>query len=393
MEFPQATGDLDEVLFHALLNESRYEEAFSLYLDETDARRFRRVFGDSVDEPPGDGYVPSRFIVSQAGPGDEIMLASTYNTIRPHSGELLATCDPRLEELFSRSFPDIEFLPVERGAPHRASGDGSEGSQRPVNPLHHLLTVEAHARARASDRVVPGRSLGCVRARSSADGASEPFLQPDPMLVERFARRWRGRQPVGIAWRSEMRSHQRDIHYLTLRELAPVLSESEPFVCLQYDATEEERADLVQLTSGDVIFVDDVDLRNDFSEVAALLATLSAVVGVGTTTVELSAAVGTPTVMLQPTHFGSWRGTGHERQDYWHRAMQVMPLDDPERKDLLAERGRNALRGLQESTAPSVASAVGSAMPQRAVENGGRGDGSTTTVAPVGQTASGRGQA
>ena len=60
-----------------------------------------------------------------------------------------------------------------------------------------------------------------------------------------------------------------------------------------------------------------------------MVAACDVVVGIGTTMVELAGAVGTPTVMMQPTHFGTWRARPGTDADYWHRSVAVARVDRP----------------------------------------------------------------
>lgn len=337
---PQSDGELDEVLYHTLLNLGEYEEAFSLLTPPADHTRLRSVFGDRWEDGHANPSVERRLVVSQAGPGDEIMLASTYSLLAPHSSQLSVTCEPRLRSLFERSFPDIEFLPVDRLALVRCSDD----EERPMNVMHDLLTVRAMEVGLAAGAVRLSKTLGQTKYRAVGASPVGAYLRPEKSTVARFRERWGpGVRPIGLTWRSEKRSAQRDIHYLTTADLAPLLTEEGPFVNLQYDITPQERERLVDLCGERIWFLDDVDIRRDLDTTAALVASLEAVVGIGTTTTELSGAVGTPTVMIQPTHFGTWRATGPEGSDFWHRSVRVTQLRQPWRRPLLVEQARKHL--------------------------------------------------
>jgi hypothetical protein len=213
--------------------------------------------------------------------------------------------------------------------------------------LFDLLTDEAMVVAAECDRVVLGRSL----AQLTIDAAPyDRYLVPLGSTTRRSSSGSRnGSRRVGIVWRSELRGPMRDIHYLDVGDLRPLLARSDEFVCLQHDVTADERAALGAMASSPVEFCDDIDLRNDFERTAALVAGLDHVVGIGTTVVELSAAVGTPTIMLQPTHFGTWRAMDAVGSDYWHRAMRVVAVDEPWRRDVLVER---ACRLLDDNDVP-----------------------------------------
>ena len=101
-----------------------------------------------------------------------------------------------------------------------------------------------------------------------------------------------GGPTVGVAWRSEYRSPMRDFHYLTVDELGPVLDVCDTIICLQHDATDGERDLLTRSAPGRVVFVDDVDLRDDFESTAALSSALDVIVSIGTTVAELEGPSG-----------------------------------------------------------------------------------------------------
>jgi hypothetical protein len=312
---------LDEVEYFARLHLGRHRQAFRTYLARHDANRLRSTFGDAADFLPIDG-ADSRFVVAQDGPGDEISMSATYPQLLAVSERVIATCDPRLASLLRRSFPDVEFVPTYRQPSRPALGFlAPDRPPRATGNMYDLLSAEAASIAAAADRVVLGRSL----IRLTPDAAPyEPYIRPDPLLVERF----RFEEPtVGIVWRSEFVDPMRSIHFVEPTDLAPLAELDVDIACLQHDATPAERATLVRMFGDRVRFLDELDLRDDFETMAAVTAACSAVVGVGTTTTELAAAVGTRAIYLHPNLIGAWRRIVDDG-DYWHRAMRAAVADD-----------------------------------------------------------------
>lgn|GEM_PF-1623223 len=320
---------LDEVEFFARLQLRRFDEAFVLYVAPSDHRRLTASFGDRAETVP-EAQTDHRFVISMNGPGDEIQAASTFGVLTTLSASLTVTCDPRLESLLSRSFPNIRFLPVTRMSSRRHAGFlGPAEESRSPDQLFDLLTESAAQAARSCSSVVFSRSLPILTTIHPASFPVEAYLQPREDLrlgmVERFADVER---PVGVTWRSEFVDAMRSIHYLGVEALDALLPNDATFVCLQYDATDAERAHLLAAFGERMLFLDDLDLRNDFETMAATVAACDAVVGVGTTLVELAGAVGTRSIMLQPNRFGSWREqSGHA--DYWYASMRVASATDP----------------------------------------------------------------
>jgi hypothetical protein len=208
---------------------------------------------------------------------------------------------------------------------------------RATGNMYDLLSAEAATCAGSADRVVLGRSL----IRLTTDAAPyPPYIRPDPLLVAglRF-----DRATIGVVWRSEFVDPMRSIHFVEPAALAPLSSLDVDVLCLQHDATPAERAALVDAFGDRVVFRDDLDLRDDFETMAAVTAACAAVVGVGTTTTELAAAVGTPTVYLHPNLIGAWR-RGDQDQDHWHSTMRAAVTDDYRSPEVCVQRAVEMLR-------------------------------------------------
>ncbi|HSM67962.1 MAG TPA: hypothetical protein VK860_16765 [Ilumatobacteraceae bacterium] len=312
---------LDEVEYFARLHLGQYRHAFRMYLAHHDANRLRATFGEAADFLPID-EAGSRFVIAQDGPGDELSMAATYPQLLAVSGRLTAACDPRLASLLRRSFPEVHFVPTLRQPSRPALGFlAPDQPARATGNMYDLLSAEAATYADSADRVVLGRSL----IRLTIDGAPyAPYLRPDPALVERLRF---DRPTIGVVWRSEFVDPMRAIHFVEPEALAPLSTLDVDVVCLQHDATPAERTALTEALGGRVVFRDDLDLRDDFETMAAVTAACAAVVGVGTTTTELAAAVGTPTVYLHPNLIGAWRRRDDDR-DHWHRTMRAAVTDD-----------------------------------------------------------------
>lgn len=344
---------LDEVRYHGLLRLRRYTDAYELYLSRADRLALRAVFGARAEFGPQIERVGTRLVVSQMGPGDEVLLASTYAALAERSERLVATCEPRLTSLLQRSFPAIELLPTDRWMRPRPGVLAPDRPPRSGDVLYPVLTAEARNIGLACDRVLLSRSLHWLARRTAAP--TPGYLRPDPVVVAAHAARRGDERTIGIVWRSELRSPMRTIHYLGVADLEGILAEHDTVVCLQYDVDDGERAQLLDRFGDRVRFLEGVDLRDDFDDAAALLASLDAVVGVGTTTVELSAAVGTPTVLLTSNHHGTWRAADDAGHDHWHPSMRVAAIAQPWDRPALARRARSLLEAMLDDPRPRSA--------------------------------------
>lgn len=318
---------VDEVAYFSHLNLGRYREAFSMYASRRDRQRLRTTFGERAEFGPEFDDVESRFIISQNGPGDEIQLASLLPALKTATTHLTMTCDPRLLTLLSRSFPDVDFVPVVRlKHPHHPGFLLPTHPDRAQGALYDLLTADALDRARTHDRIVLSRSLQPAALLFENSAPFGAYV----VAEQRDSPPWRNATSaplVGVAWRSELNDAMRSIHYLRARDIRG-LEALGRLVCLQHDVTEDERRELLAIDPN-AVFLDDVDLRNDFESTATVLDACDVVVGVGTTMTELSAAVGRPTVFLEPNRFGAWRASGAGCRDFWHQSALVAVAPDP----------------------------------------------------------------
>ena len=335
-------GFMDEVSFSALLHLRRYEEAFALAPNPRELTPLVAVFGERA-EVDGSALplVGSRLVIAQGGPADGVRFAGTYPALHARSKQLVVTCDPRLVTLLERSFPDIAFLPVERFNGRRPGGCGPGSPSRSGDVFFKWLTAEARERASQCERVLLERSLYHLTLDDIDAAPYAAYLGPLPELVADFAQRWpAARQRVGVVWRSELRGPAREVHYVSPRDVARLFRPDDLVVCLQHDATAREREELAGLSAAPVEFVHDVDLRNDFESTAAVLSSLDVVVGIGTTMTELSGAVGTRTLLLQPMRLGTWRAVDAAGHDFWYRSTVVVSGDPPsDRRSLMQRTG------------------------------------------------------
>ena len=330
----------DEVAYLGLHQLGHHAEAFAGYLPDADRRILQAVFGARADLN-GTASTATRLVLPQGGPGDEILMAATYADLATRADETHASCDPRLASLLERSLPQITFHPCARRASRSAPGFlGEDRPERADNVLYEHLDRVLDLVATSCDRVVFGRSLGSLLV---AEAPVDAFLAPDRALVERMRPRIAG--AIGVVWRSEFDDAVRSIHYLRPQNLAPLRALGRPIVCLQHDVRPGERQTLAEVFGPDIVHLDDVDLRDDFETMAAVAAGLDAVVGIGTTMIELAAAVGAPTVTMYPNRIGAWRRRGRDG-DFWHRSMRTAVAPDPRQREGAVDDAVNVLRDL-----------------------------------------------
>ncbi|WP_042698668.1 tetratricopeptide repeat protein [Azospirillum sp. B506] len=215
-------------------------------------------------------------IWGEQGVGDTILFAALCPELAGRAVSTILEVDRRLVPLFARSFPTLRV---------RAEQLDAQGRETMAIPDY--------------DRHVPMGSLPRVLRRRLAEFPARPsWLVPDPVLVTR----WRDRLAVlgaglrvGIGWRSQMMTAERSVAYLPLDSWAPLFAlPGIEWVLLQYGEVEEEVRQAERHFGIRLHRWDDLDRKDDFDGVAALIAGLDLVISPAMSVGELAGALGTP---------------------------------------------------------------------------------------------------
>ncbi|MDA0341144.1 MAG: tetratricopeptide repeat protein [Proteobacteria bacterium] len=264
-----------------LLKQGRWAEGWRLYerrLLKLDARVLERRY----PQPhwTGDPAVESLLLGGEQGIGDEIRYASMIPDVLRAVENVTVECEPRLVDLFQRSFPAARVLP----------GPYGDGESRAVN---------------CAASVPMGSLGGLFRGSPEAFPRHTGYLTPDPERRQDFAARLaeHGDGPfVGVCWRSGLQRAFRNEYYASVTELGPLLkTEGSRFVNLQYDARDEEFAEAKSRFGADLLRWDDLDLKDDLDGAAALTACLDMVVSPATSVSCMAGALGVPTREFRPS--------------------------------------------------------------------------------------------
>ncbi|CAO3440014.1 tetratricopeptide repeat protein [Azospirillum endophyticum] len=250
----------------------------------------------------------------EQGVGDELMYSACYADLIARAGRVIIECEPRLVDLFVRSFPQA----LVRAA-----------TEDPTD-------ADCHVPAGSLPLLLDWRLAG-FRA---ADG----WLRANDVAVERW-REWLNglggtdcALTIGLCWRSGLRSSLRDTNYAVLTEWAPILTLPDlRLINLQYDDCEAELA-AAERRFGIAIHRPPLDLRNDLDGAAALTAALDLVVSAGTSVAEMAGALGVPVWRIGPAEDWTALGTGCRP---WYPSMRLFsPRPGETLGDALGAAGR-----------------------------------------------------
>jgi hypothetical protein len=263
-------------------------------------------------------------VLAAGGPGDEIYFASYYKQLLDHVSRMASiTCDPRLFSLMQRAFPNVEIIPVNRL--HRLWDDGNYKKLKSARLLPTLSLYRVFDdtlwlnKSNYRNVITIFDALGdLVEKKHPADG--KPYLRADPVLVGQWKGRLDGiskKSLIGLSWRSTFLNKKRNVHYLEVNQLTPFLEQSEcTFVILQAKMTGAEKAWLAKGFSDRLIFLDDLDMFNDFENLSAVLSNLSMIISPGTYLAELAGALGTKCLLLSNSTENFYRRHPQTKQDF-----------------------------------------------------------------------------
>lgn len=237
-------------------------------------------------------------VMREQGLGDEIMFSSCYQQVIRDARQCLFECDPRLQKLFARSFPEAAFYPLE--------------------DLHANAQPDPDVEIDA--RIYAGSLPYYLRRTPDDFPAHQGYLRTDP---ERVAY-WRTQLhslgsglKVGISWRGGTVFTHQERRTLSLPALLPVLSvPGVRWVNLQYGKRTDE---IAELNSNHGIVIADwpeaIDVNYD--ETAALVDALDLVISVCTSIVHLTGALGKP-VWVMTALVPEWRYGLHGSTMPWY---------------------------------------------------------------------------
>lgn len=242
---------------------------------------------DQIKLPDWDGGpLDSRLlVVGEQGLGEEVLFASSFN----HLPSSVISCDQRLTNLFTRSFPQHVFT-------HKSALRFNHGS------------ACCHA----------------MDAFAKAGNQSEPWLKPNnelsakmrAMMVEAFP----GKTLVGLSWFSA-RKNLSESKSIPVAALPGLFSDSRAMFNLQYGNILPD-VQWLESQGHNVYALDGIDVTNDLDALAALIDALDVVVTCSNTVAHFAGALGKRTILCAPDRFGLWYW-GNGDRTRWYPSVEI----------------------------------------------------------------------
>jgi tetratricopeptide (TPR) repeat protein len=217
----------------------------------------------------------SILIYREQGIGDEIAFASCLPDVVDRFERIICVCHSKLKPLFARSFPKIEF---------RSGADA----------LTHADIADMEW------QIAIGSLLPIVRPNMESFPLRPQSFVPDPEKVAYFREQLAPKRTVltiGIAWRSGLLSLNRRALYPYLEFWQDLFDiPGVTWVNLQYGDVTEELRKAEQQFGVSIVNFESVDHFDDIDASAALMKACDLVIGPDTSTIQIAAAVGVPTI-------------------------------------------------------------------------------------------------
>jgi hypothetical protein len=264
--------------------------------------KFRKewVYGDEIR---WDGTKDKTLIIyGEQGLGDEIFYGSCIPDAISSSKQVYIDCDPRLEGLFKRSFPEAEV----------------HGTRKEDSP-------EWLADKKFDYRCAIG-GLPQFFRHTNKDFPGTPYLKADP---ERRTM-WRGlfdswgKKVIGLTTKGGIKHTNAKGRELTQEDIEPLLKLKD-YVIVSLDYSVERKLDGVK-------YFDFATSAKDYDDTAALIAECDMVLGVNTTAQHCAAAMGVKTWCLVPT-WHQWRYAQPSMP--WYRHMRIIYQDNDTWKEVI----------------------------------------------------------
>ena len=250
------------------------------------------------------------FICSEQGVGDEAMFASVLPELativkQDPNTRITLTCEPRLVELFNRSFDFLTAIPT------------------PEN--HEYKTLEKEL----DYWIFIGSLPKLYRNKIEDFHNNQPYLAPDQSLVNVWNTRFNTlphKTNIGISWRGGRERTNRVKRSLSLENMRPILSrvnKNANIINLQYGNHQQEIQSFTEKTGITIFDWEDHDPIKDLNNFAAQISALDLVISIDNSTVHFAGALGTEVYVLLPFN-EDWRWLDHSTDSYWYPNLMTL---------------------------------------------------------------------
>jgi tetratricopeptide (TPR) repeat protein len=329
---PAERAECEHSMALALLAAGRVQQGWAAYRVRRNPRFSQNTQFMTGDLPAWAGEdIAGKKIVAfgEQGLGDEILfgtaLPDLIDAVGP-DGKVLIACQPRLQTLFARSFPEAEVV---------GHGTVKSGYQvmRGVTDPELLRGFDRHT--------VFGDVAAHFRPNAGAFPMdARPLLTPDPARVAHWSAWLSSLGPglkVGLCWTSLLATGTRARNYSPFSAWGDILrTPGARFICLQYGEVSDALAHARDVFGVEIAVPPGLDLKDDLDDLAALCAAIDLVIGAMNATLNIAAGVGAEVWALHKVR-KAWSQLGAGRLP-WYPTATVYAKDPHDPWDGLLSR-------------------------------------------------------
>jgi tetratricopeptide (TPR) repeat protein len=238
----------------------------------------------------GESDIGILYISNEQGVGDQILHTSFLSEVLERNTKIILSIDPRLKQIYQRSFPSIILHPVNiEDKSHKFLDESLYDYQIPMGDLAGIFrnTLDSFINQKIA------------------------FLKPDKDKTENYKKVIKGSKKIacGISWKSK--SAFGDQKSFSLDAFSELLEKDYiNFVNLQYGEIKDEIKLLRDHHDIEISDFSDIDKTNDLDSLISLIDACDFVITSSNVTAHLSGAIGKKTYLIAPI--------GKAKIFYWH---------------------------------------------------------------------------
>ncbi len=287
--FIKSASDIDKInqdivlgYSYLLLTNKKFEEGFNIFDSRFKTKNFpnKNKYHDNlfqkIKKLKNLNKNKNYLVVKEQGVGDEILFSSMYNNIINKCKNLKIECDPRLVDIFKRTYGKNIFYKFG----------------------HFSSSPEKIAKF---ENVIYSGSLTRYFRKNINDFEKKPFLKTldsKDTEIEIKLYKYSKTKIIGISWKSVVNIFGR-LKSLKIDNFKTLFNDKRTFINLQYGDVNKEIEDFKN-KGFNIYNFKEIDLYNDFESVMSLLKKIDVFVTVSNSTAHIAGALGVPTILICP---------------------------------------------------------------------------------------------
>tara|TARA_B100001769_G_C21924141_1_gene498257 strand:- start:97 stop:840 length:744 start_codon:yes stop_codon:yes gene_type:complete len=228
-----------------------------------------------------------------------------YGDLLKSCKDVTIECDKRLKNIFCNSFPKYKNSFVEFGK---------------ISKNESLI--------KKYDFAIYAGSLGKFFRNKIEDFNDGLYLYPDINQIKIYKKKFKSFKQkinIGISWKSFKNRYAKE-KSLVLEDFNKIFETKNcNFINLQYGDVENEIINYNNKNKNNLITLDNLDLFNDFDNLASVLANLDLFISVSNSTAHLAGSLGVKTLLIRPENhavFHYWNQEGINTP--WYKTITLI---------------------------------------------------------------------